>query len=315
MPTHPIEGEDYGAGSGALAGERIHKDAAPATAFRQYQANALWHGLRTLVKQVQVSGDLTAASGSADQSEGYVRLAKAIRRASNGFQQDEVDLVTIANAVTNSFLIPPDKFVFLMEEGGGGPYPNAAAVPDGAVAHQYRVILVINNTTSTKLVGSTGTVTSLRAGESCFFYGAPASGATAWTPIGRNSQTGQLNVEIRGSVSGVLRTVVMRWAVRDGRAYIDIDPSLSASLSGTETIIISAVSNGTLPPILDATTPASAAWALLIPIIHAGTYAIGFITFQGAAGSRKMTVLNASGVSSFATSFQLMGANFSYPLA
>lgn len=314
MPTHQIEGEDYGAGSGALSGERIHKDAVPATAFRQYQANALWHGLRTLVKQVQLSGDLTAGSGATDQSEGYIRLAKAIRRAANGYLQENEALVVVDDAVSNSFEVPPDQFAFLLEESGG-PYPFAAVEPATDVEHRYRAILVINNTASPKTVGTPGTVVTLQSGESCFFYGMPASGSTAWMPIGKNSKAGRLNVEIRGSTSGVLRTVSMRWEVRDGRAYLDIDPSLSSSLSGTESITISAVSNGALPPELDATTPTDSAWHLLIPIVQAGSHAIGYITFQGAAGSRKMTILNSSGTSSFTTSFQLVGANISYPVA
>ncbi len=188
MPTHQIEGEDYAAGSGALAGERVHKDAVPATAWRQYQANALWHGLRGIVKDEQVSGDLTAASGSADQAAGYVLLGKALRRMARRFKSAEVQSV-VATSAGYTFTPAPDKFVYMIDNDGSGPYGDGSAIyPDTTdpTSNDYRFILCINISADAKVIGdsASGKMARLLPGESCFFYGMPDSGSTLWVPVG-----------------------------------------------------------------------------------------------------------------------------------
>lgn len=316
MPTHLIEGGDYGSGSGALAGERIHKDAAPATEFRQYQANALWHGLRTLVKQEQISGDLTAASGSADQTEGYVRLAKAIRRAARRATSENIIDVEMGSA--GYTLVPSvDGFVYnLTEDTPHGI--NSLVNIDTDVDFIGRTILIFNLSTQPKLIGDflSGERARLSPGEACLFHAA-GTGLAKWTPIGKEfyvANTGSFAISLRGSTSGELAIGTMRWAIRDGRAFLDIDAMSSVSLSGTESVTITAAAGAALPSFLDALS-AGEPRIFLIPILHAGASAIGMLSFFGAAGSRKIDVLNSTGVSSFATSIRILGTGISYQLA
>ncbi len=188
MPTHVLEGIDYGSGSGALSGERIFKDGDPATEVIAVDANALWHGLRTLVKQEQISGDLTAADGATDQTEGYIRLAKALRRASRRVQSAEVTTLVMDSA-GYTFTPTKDGFVYLITEDGGGPYLDGAVYPLTSVptTHNGRYILVINTSTTQKVVGDSGSqqAATLRKNEACLFFGLAVSGpATKWVPVG-----------------------------------------------------------------------------------------------------------------------------------
>lgn len=189
MPSHQMEGEDYKAGSGALTGERIFGDADPATALRQYQANALWHGLRTFLKAEEAAGDLTAASGAADQAEGYIRLAKAIRRAIRRFQPSN-----IANLIltTTNTVFTPSQDVFCYHLTDTTPTPVAAdsyVHPSIGSDQKNRLILIVNMTGSFKVVGNSYYQKYVRLAprESCWFYGLDESGSgtVIWQAVGR----------------------------------------------------------------------------------------------------------------------------------
>lgn len=190
MPTHPIEGSDYKAGSGALAGERVYGNADPATAFSEYEANALYHGLRNVVKAEQISGDLTAASGAADQAEGFVRLGKALRRAARRLQSGNLQQITV-NASPLTFSVPPDVVGFMLVDASPTPLAAESLVhPDPASNGQNknRFIFVLNQTTAFRLVGHgfSGRYMRLPPGEGCWLYGVDDTGSnnTFWTPIG-----------------------------------------------------------------------------------------------------------------------------------
>lgn len=193
MPSHQMEGEDYKAGAGALSGERIFGDADPATALRQYQANALWHGLRTLLKgEETTTNELTAASGAADQTEGYIRLAKAIRRSARRFQASNILSVTLSNGGNTIFTPGQDAFCFHLVD----PTPTPAGVdsyvhpiPSSNNTQKNRLILIVNMTDSFKMVGNSYYQKYVRLAprESCWFYGLDESGSgtTIWQAIGR----------------------------------------------------------------------------------------------------------------------------------
>jgi hypothetical protein len=209
MPTHLIEGEDYKAGSGALSGERIFGDADPATAFRQYEANALYHGLRDIVKAFQISGDLTAASGATDQTEGYVKLGKALARMARRFRAAEIGSVAL-DAVSATFSVDPSKFVYIITEAPTyGPYVDGKIYPDptSPAANNGRVILMINASDYSKMVGhnASGKLAQLQPGESCFLYGQDLGGVTTWIPIGKDVSQ-ERTVSVKAYDSGATGT-------------------------------------------------------------------------------------------------------------
>lgn len=189
MPTIPLEEDDYVAGSGALAGERIFKNADPATTFQEESANTLWHGLRNLVKQEEVSGDLTAADYATDLAAGFPNLAKAIRRAAKRFQSDGVETVQMSSpGYTHS--LSREVFAYIIADDVNGPYDGGAFYPDTSVPaeNDRRIILIINGTDSKKIAGDSSTQQgiTLFPGEACAFFATSIAGpATLWIPIGR----------------------------------------------------------------------------------------------------------------------------------
>jgi hypothetical protein len=256
MPSHQIEGGDYAAGSGNLSGERIHKDAAPATEFRQYQANALWHGLRKLIKDFQVSGDLTAASGSADQTEGYVRLAKAVMRSARRMLSANITNVTVSDFTT---ILTPTQDVFcyhLIDAVSPQPVNSIIEVFDNDFANQKnRLILIVNKTGEYRLVGTGAFQRYVRLApmESCWFYAMENGSDTAWMGIGRQfhdlESPGEIDVELRasGSTPSALSPIKFIRHPDDKLITILARSSSQITIVGTPTEVILAPSGDLFP--------------------------------------------------------------------
>ena len=203
MPSHQMEGGDYAAGSGALSGERIHKDAAPATEWRQYQANAVWHGLRKIIRDFQIAGDLTAASGSADQTEGYVRLGKALARMPRRVLPANITQVTVSE-FSQTLTPTQDVFIYHLVDAVSPQPENSLILPiqtDNA-NQKGRFILILNKTAKYRLVGDSGYQRYVRLApmESCWFYAMDDGDFTAWMAIGRQFY----NLESEGEIDVVI---------------------------------------------------------------------------------------------------------------
>lgn len=210
MPTNILEETDYAAGAGALSGERVFKNADPATTFREQSGNSIWHNLRTLIREMQVSGDLTQVSYAADLAAGFPNISKAIRRAARRLRAAESVTVLATNA-GSTFTLTSDVFAYFLNNDGGGPYGDGSAMyPDttNPGMNNYRLILVLNASGEEKLVGdsSSGKVVKLRDKESCYFYGIPNGGATYWIAVGKGLftpiSTGTIPVKIFNTANG-----------------------------------------------------------------------------------------------------------------
>lgn len=190
MPTNPLEELDYKAGAGALSGERVFGNTVPATSTREQTFNTLWHGLRNLVKQEQISGDLTAADYATELTAGFVNMAKAIRRSARRLQASNIQTTTV-NATPLTVTIPPDIFGVMLIDASPTPLAGESRIHPLSTANAQnkgRFIFVLNQTTAFRLVGhaSSGRYARLAPGEGCWLYGVDdtGSGNTFWTPIG-----------------------------------------------------------------------------------------------------------------------------------
>lgn len=295
MPTHPMTGPDYSIpGSGALSGERIAKDSAPATAFEQYAMNAIWHGLRFVVKEMQISGDLTAASGSADQTEGFFRLSMALRRMARRYKSGEV-VTKLMTSPGYTAVLTSDVYVYTIGEDGGGPYgDDSAFYPDttNPTMNNYRLILIVNGTAQSKLVGDSASqkYARLMAGESCFFYGIPNSGATLWKPIGKDivvAHDGTVSIKLFGGTSAASSAVTLEWFHHAENKLVTVSiPAMQVTLDASDALLTIFQAAGTSLPV-----EIRAKWSDTTPRIFlvlgdiGGTPTIFRLTFGGASGT------------------------------
>ena len=306
MPTYPIEESDYAAGSGALSGERVFKNTVPATTVREQTENGIWHGLRTLVRQFQISGDLTAANYAAELTAGFANLSKAVRRAARRFLADNIGTVTCTTS--NTLLTPAADIacyhlIDAVSPIGAGAYVHFS----GTYADtKNRLVLIVNMTDSFKVVGNSyyQKYIRLEPRESCWFYGLDESGSgtVIWQAIGRQFedpiyQTFSAEVTGPGGTSGA-GTVKYRKA---GNRITLILPTMTFSCSGGGNVYLQAAGSGPVPDILTQGMPSAssgvpyAIGAMPSYISTIGYAPAPFFTYDYAGGPSRRFLLYAPG--------------------
>ena len=252
MPSNLLDESDYSAGSGPLSGDRVFKNADPATTAREQTFNTLWHNLRTFLKGFQISGDLTAANYAADLAAGFPNLAKAIMRAGRRMLSANIANVTVSEF---TLVLTPTQDVFcyhLVDPAG----PTPAQPTDSIIVpvdtdntnQKGRLILIVNKTADYRLVGCATYQRYVRLAplESCWFYAMDDGAYTAWMGIGRQF----LNLEspeyfsVRcydGGASGTMSDAVdMSWSVyghRDRVMTINV-PTTSVTMTTTASGVV-----------------------------------------------------------------------------
>jgi len=204
MPTIPIEETDYGAGSGALSGERVFKNTVPATTAREQTFNTLWHNLRKIITEMGVSNDLSVANYATDLAAGFPNLSKAIRRLARRSRSAEVQTI-LATSGDHLFTLTSDKHIYLIDNDGSGPYGEGSVIyinHANPTQDSYRTILVQNVSGEAKLVVdaiNSSATAWLEDQESCLFVGLVDSGSgnLYWSPLGRELHTYPIAYDVK----------------------------------------------------------------------------------------------------------------------
>lgn len=318
MPSHVVEGSHSVAGSGALAGEQIYADSAPATDLIAVDMNAVWHGLRTLIRQEQVSGDLTAGSGATDLSEGFIRLTKAIRRAAARRLANNIIDISSSTGIASPFAFNPnlDESAFTISGDNGD-----AVVLDGDPKHDCRLITLTNKSSSSSfyVMYGSGNILSmvLPPSASICMYRAPGSPSSIWMPVG-GDQSGSFDIEVRSASTGVLATGKCKWKVQSGFAHLTFySPTNSflydnAALAGSHTITITASSNTDFPASLSQT---SEGFGVRFPVYTVNNNVIQpTIWATILSGGTKIDFFNAAIVTGWTGHVTIAGFSISYPV-
>jgi hypothetical protein len=161
---HELEAPDFVTDTG----KNYFKDTDPATVLNAGAANAMFHELRNAVV---ASGQTLAASAAADRTAGYVQLIEAIKRipwikASVSFTVSS-DPIALSPAVGDS-----PKIISLAQ--GGSDYPGGIIVLSDDAAHLGKILFIINNSSSAKVIAKDTTATwtvHLPIGRMAIMYG------------------------------------------------------------------------------------------------------------------------------------------------
>lgn len=261
MPNFPLEETDRKAGSGALAGEFVFGNTVPATTFREQSANAVWHGLRGLIKQMDNAGDLMDANYAAALADGFSKIGKALIRAGRRAGPNDFLDISSSTGIASPFSFDPpmDEHSFLVTGNNGD-----ALVLSNDTKHAYRLILLTNTSSvsSFYIMYGSGAVRSvvLPPSSSICMFLAPGSPSAFWIPVS-GDQSGSFDIELRDG-SGVLATGVCKWKIQSGFAHLTFyKPSSSfiynnfgSPLSGSHTFQITGASNSDFPSVLAQTS-------------------------------------------------------------
>lgn len=261
MPVHELDAAD----TRTVGGFKAFKNTDPATPWQETDANSVWRGLMSLVRQESISADLIVANGAADEAAGWVNLAKAFRRAAN-----HPILATLTmTSDGQTFDVPVDSFAFNIVESGG-PFPGGALYPDTATParNNRRTILIINGSASPKAIGDSAfqQMVTLQPGEACQFTGQDdGSGGTIWMPVGKDldhSAFGIHSYSVKlynyAAHAETSATFQMSYIRHSNNRLVTVDSQLTTitmTTGGTGSIILAdtpfgALSHGTLPDVL-----------------------------------------------------------------
>lgn len=296
----------------SIGGHLAYKDTDPPTDVNASDINSLWRGLLSISVQEGIGGDLLAADGATDQSEGWVRLSKAIRRAAN---RPVTGSIVIAGSSVSPTL-DKDAFAFAITESGGAHVDGIVYIDQANPGYNdRRVIIVYNASTSAKRVYATTTpgdkVVTLQPGQAVMLYGRSGSGETDWEVIGGQPQNGSFSVDLIKDGVTVMDTRVLHWFINGKIATIVLPNIQAVGLGPTSVLEIKATGGGPLPAFLDS---ANGYDGFIARVYNAGVIGVGAVLFSGSAGSRTL-LLNSPTGTTFGTGVGgVVSCSFSYPL-
>jgi hypothetical protein len=294
---HVIEGAHPATINSYLA----YKDTEPPTDLVAADMNAVY---RSLMRLCLDSGVGLAADGATDQTENWARVLKSVRRLARKAAWVEVPMNEGANKNLSG---GEDEFNFRIT----GTEPDGNVFLPNETAYDGREIVVLNETTSDKFIQGFELSYLLRPGQAKAFIARAISGDDIEWRSTDGSMSGKFTVELRhnsGATVGDIGTCY--WRVADGLVTITIE-DMRVVLSGSETLGITAESDGGFPAAIDTPTNFN---EFLARVETGGTPGLGYVLFYGAAGgSRKIDLRPPSG-STFATgSSGIISFSATYP--